>query len=130
MNDIQASLGLTQLKKLDRMNKKRYRLAEEYWLDLIGDIGTLKSQIGKVWHIYPIFIKKRDELMKKLNNAGIGTSVFFKTINRHTAFKHLKGKFPMSDYFYKNSLCLPLYPDLSLKQVKYVCKQVNKWIHK
>jgi dTDP-4-amino-4,6-dideoxygalactose transaminase len=126
MNDIQASLGLTQLKKLDQMNRKRDEIAVLYnrLLDVRG-FNILDS--NKVWHIYPVFVKNRDQLMKKLNNAGIGTSVFFKTINKHTAFKHLKGKFPIADHFYKNSLCLPLYPDLTLKQVKHICKQVNKY---
>jgi perosamine synthetase len=132
MNDVQASLGLTQLKKLDKMNKKRQKIAGTYLkyldYDLTDDFYLAGQGLGGVNHIFPIVVKKnRDEVMRKLNKAGIGTSVFFKTINRHTAFKHLKGKFPMSDYFYQHSLALPLYPDLSLKQIKYICEQVNKW---
>lgn len=141
MTDINASLGLTQLKKLDKMNIKRkiimfryFELMPNYqWSSFYGnDEDDLFFNDNKVWHIFPIFVKKnRDKIMRELNEAGIGTSVFFRPIHLHKAFKNLgyeKGDFPIAEQFYEQQIALPLYPDLTIKQVKYVCQQVNKWI--
>jgi len=131
MTDLNASLGITQLQKLDKMNHARRKIAMYYngWLDY--KTKTIKSTRGKVWHLYPIFVKERDKVMSKLNEAGIGTSVFFRPIHLHKAFKssgYKKGSFPKAEYFYEHMIALPIYPDLKIKEVKYVCSQVNKLV--
>lgn len=138
MTDINASLGLTQLKKLDKMNGKRWLIACLYDIYLRAEISKFQmlrlyslTKFDKVWHLYSIFVKNRDKIMRELNEAGIGTSVFFRPIHLHKAFKNLgyeKGDFPIAEQFYEQQISLPLYPDLTIKQVKYVCQQVNKWI--
>jgi len=131
MTDLNASLGISQLKKLDKMNKARNRVAYQYDLELDVKIQTMPISNHNVWHIFPIFVANRDKIMRKLNNAGIGTSVFFRPIHLHKAFKSLGyklGDFPVAEKFYNTQISLPIYPDLTTKQIKYICEQVNRLI--
>jgi perosamine synthetase len=83
MTDISASIGLAQLKKLNGFNKKRIENAE-YLTEHIKDINGIKPpyvspEVRHVFHQYTIQVKngKRDELMKYLNQEGVGTGIHY-----------------------------------------------------
>ena len=132
MTDIDAAIGIEQLKKLDKFCKQRQKAADEY-AKLLKDLPIIlpKNKPGKVWHIYPIQVLKADraKVIEQLKEYNIGTSVFFIPIHYHPAYKMLgykKGDFPVAEAFYEKTLVLPLYPHLKKEDVKYVSDAMHE----
>ncbi len=132
MTDVQAALGLVQLKKLDEFCRKRQKIADTYG-KLLADLPLIlpKNKPGKVWHIYPIQVLKADraKVIEKLKEYNIGTSVFFIPIHYHPAYKMLKykkGDFPAAEKYYERTLALPLYPHIKKEDVEYVAKALHE----
>lgn len=126
MTDVDAAIGLAQLKKLDKFCKQRQEIADTY-AKLLKDLQLIlpKNKTGKVWHIYPIQVLKSDraKVIEQLKEYNIGTSVFFIPIHYHPAYKYLKykkGDFPVAEAYYNKTLALPLYPHLKKEDIKYV----------
>ena len=66
----------------------------------------------------------RNEMIKLINNAGIGTSVHYKPVHMHSYYQKKYGfkstDFPMSYKLYNNAITLPLYPSLKDEQMSYI----------
>ena len=75
-----------------------------------------------------IKVKNRDELYKKLKEKGIGTSVHFIPIHKHTYYKdkynYTDSHYPVANKVFEASLSLPIYPDLDREDVQYIIDQV------
>ncbi|MEM3154022.1 MAG: DegT/DnrJ/EryC1/StrS aminotransferase family protein [Candidatus Woesearchaeota archaeon] len=132
MTDVNAALGLVQLKKLDKFCKKRQEAADTY-AKLLKDLPLIlpKNKPGKVWHIYPIQVKNADraKVIERLKEYNVGTSVFFIPIHYHPAYKYLKykkGDFPVAEEYFNQTLALPLYPQLKKIDIKYVSDALHE----
>jgi dTDP-4-amino-4,6-dideoxygalactose transaminase len=132
MTDVDAALGLVQLKRLDKFCKQRKEIADTY-AKLLKDLPLIlpKDKAGKVWHIYPIQVKNADrgKVIDQLKEYNIGTSVFFIPIHYHPAYKYLgykKGDFPVSEAYFNKTLALPLYPHLKKEDIKYVSEALHE----
>ncbi len=132
MTDVDAALGLVQLKKLDKFCKQRQEVADTY-AKLLKDLPLIlpKNKAGKVWHIYPIQVLKADraKVIEKLKEYNIGTSVFFIPIHYHSAYKYLKykkGDFPVAEAYYEKTIALPLYPHMKKEDIKYVSEALHE----
>ena len=144
MTDIQASLGLAQLRKADMLWKKRSATAERFtqgfkWNDYIIT-PTVRDYVQSSWHLYVIKLRlealniKRDELINLLQKKGIGVSVHFIPMYRHPVYKRLY-KFNLAEYnnsewLYGRTISLPIFPDMSLDDVDYVIETVNSLTQK
>lgn len=137
MTDIQASLGIVQLGKLEEMQTLRRKVAHQYQTSF-SEVEQLQvphddPKHRHAWHLYPIRLKGdtlkigRDEFIEKLKEAGIGTSVHFIPIPIHPFYKKLGYK--IADYHhtlkaYEGVISLPLFPGMTEKQTEYVIQQV------
>jgi UDP-4-amino-4,6-dideoxy-N-acetyl-beta-L-altrosamine transaminase len=142
MTDIQAALGIHQLKKIEKFIKIRDAYAKQYTkgFEDVEEIITpyLKKNIRHAWHLYPIRIDtgnlriKRNEFIEKLKEKGIGTSVHFIPLHLHPfyrkTFNYQRGDFPVTEKVYENIISLPIYPAMSRKDVKYVIHSVREII--
>ncbi|MDI6841013.1 MAG: DegT/DnrJ/EryC1/StrS family aminotransferase, partial [bacterium] len=140
MSDIQAAIGVVQLKRFDRMQQRRKEIAEIYnkEFNAIPELISphQKSLTKHAWHLYIIQIRPellkitRDEFIDALSTEGIGTSVHFIPLHlmpyyrKRYGFK--RGAFPNAEYVYERVISLPLYPRLSLNDAKYVANVVKK----
>jgi len=128
--DINAALGLSQLKKLEWMRDKRASIAKRYDEAFKGKIETItiKEDRETSHHLYVIKIDNRDELYNKLKEQGIGTSVHFIPIHKHSYYKkkynYKNEAYPIANEVFDKSLSLPIYPDLSDEDVEYIIKSV------
>jgi dTDP-4-amino-4,6-dideoxygalactose transaminase len=129
--DINAAIGIAQLKKLDALNRKREILVEYYLKKLTGfkGIKTVKIHpfVKSSWHIFPIWIDSnitgidRNRLITELYQRNIGTSVHF--IPAHfqpfysDRFHYKRGDFPITEKIYEGILSLPLFPDMTTHDV-------------
>ncbi|GAM15403.1 DegT/DnrJ/EryC1/StrS family aminotransferase [Mesobacillus selenatarsenatis] len=137
MTDIQASLGIVQLGKLEEMQTLRKKVADQYQT-FFSKVEQLQvphddPKHRHAWHLYPIRLKGdtlkigRDEFIEKLKEAGIGTSVHFIPIPIHPFYKKLGYK--ITDFHhtlkaYEGVISLPLFPGMTEKQTEYVIQQV------
>lgn len=140
MSDINASLGLTQLSRIKEILKKRNKVAKMYneKLKSIPDIKPLYvAPWAKIsWFVYVIQLsdkysrKNRDEIMKKLQNAGIQCGDYFKCVHLQPFYKKLfgykRGKFPVAEYVSDHTIALPFYNNLKEKQIDYIIQNLKK----
>ena len=134
MMDIQASLGIHQLRKIETMNKKRHEIAMIYKDNLIDRediiLPWLNNDIGNSYHLYPIQVKRnRNKIIEELKRHGIGTSVHFIPIHMHPYFSSNlmidKNSLSHTTTFFTREISLPIYPDLSNKDVMYIIKTLK-----
>ncbi len=135
MNDIQASLGITQIKKVNKFHAKRKKIAKLYNEKLSKNskinIPVFEKYFDPSLHLYVVKIKnnKRDKLLIKLRKKGIYTNVHYLPIHFHPFFKKLgfkSGQYPNSEKYGAEALSIPIYPNLKNKDQKKVIKEILK----
>ncbi|AEM72855.1 DegT/DnrJ/EryC1/StrS family aminotransferase [Caldicellulosiruptor acetigenus] len=144
MFDLQAALGIVQLKRIEEMQKKRERIAQIYEEGLkdmeeieLPKACTFTTQHS--WHLYIIKLKienlkiNRDEFIDLLKERGIGTSVHFIPLYYMSAYKDYNFNpkdFPNTEDWWKRIVSLPLYPTMCEDEVVYVVENVRDIIKK
>jgi len=132
--DMNAALGIVQLKKQEMLKNKRAYIAEKYNEAFKNnekiEIPFVKSDRESSWHLYVIKVPKRDEVIEKLKERNIGTSVHFIPIHFHPYYKNTFNyryeDYPVANEVFEKSLSLPIYPDMSDKEIDYVIENVLK----
>lgn len=138
MTDIQAALGIHQIKKLDRFTEIRRKYARVYNEEL-GKINGIiipyeKPNVKHVYHLYPILLEgyNRDEFIIKMQEKGVGCSVHFIPLHIHPYYKKTfgfkRGDFPNAEWVYEREVSLPLYPKMTKEDLKYVVATVKRII--
>ena len=143
MTDIQAALGIHQLKKLDRFIETREKYAKMYneMLSNIPEITLpfVSPNIRHARNLYTVMIDtkslriNRDELVEELKKANIGVSVYFIPLYHFSFYKKLgyrKGDFPVAERVYSSIISLPVYPKLKREDIMYVSKTLIGLIKK
>ncbi|MEA3266082.1 MAG: DegT/DnrJ/EryC1/StrS family aminotransferase [Candidatus Fermentibacteria bacterium] len=133
MDDIHAAIGLVQLEKLEEANDRRRKITHLYRQGL-RDINQLEmppeetDDIQSSWHIFHVKAEKRDELNLYLNSMGISTGVHYKPLHLYACYGR-QPSLPVAEDIFKRILTLPLYPDLTDKEVSYVTDTIRKFYH-
>jgi len=134
MSEGQAAVGMAQLSKIELFREKRKKLAKAY-SNLINVDGITKpvekSYSDSSWQFYVIKVEEefgmdRDELLLKLDERGIGTSVHYTPIFNFAPYhKYYKKDCPVAEESYKKILSLPLAPVLDEEDVKTVVGEID-----
>jgi UDP-4-amino-4,6-dideoxy-N-acetyl-beta-L-altrosamine transaminase len=135
MTDIQATLGISQLKKLDNYIERRTEIARLY-NEFFSEIEFLETPIVKEeaksgWHIYTVLLKDidRDDFFKHMRNKGIGVNVHYIPIYNFTYyrnnFKIDTDMFPVTENVFKRIVTLPLFPKMKSDQLEYIIQTVK-----
>ncbi|MGA2736247.1 MAG: DegT/DnrJ/EryC1/StrS family aminotransferase [Bryobacteraceae bacterium] len=140
MSDIQASIGIHQLRKLEGFIAARTRFAELY-NSLLEDVEAVELPAGKpdcrhAWHLYTLRLNLdrleigRDEFIEQLKGRGVGTSVHFIPIPLHPFFaeraKLRQNRCPNALDLYPRLISLPLFPAMTEAQVGHVAQAVRE----
>ena len=139
MTDIQASLGLQQLKKLPRFQDRRRQVVQRYQSELGGlpelETPTERADVESAWHIYPLRLNLealrigRSQFIEELRTRNIGASVHFIPVHVHPYYREKYGyaihDFPVAAANYERLVSLPLHPRLSDEDVDDVIEAVR-----
>jgi perosamine synthetase len=126
MNDIVAALGLTQLDKLDEMQRIRHTLVRQY-LEELADVPDLELPAydeRSSWHLFVVRTSRRNELSFYLQERGISTGVHYKPIHLYPLYN--KYRLPVAEEEWTKLLTLPLFPALTSVQVSEICARVRE----
>lgn len=130
MSDINAAIGIVQLKRFKSLSKKRKNLCKTYDKKFrdIKNIKNSKIDYNLICpHIYIIRIrnlKNREKLRKELLKKGIQTGIHYYPNYKYTKYKASHKKFPNTEEIYQEILTLPLHPDLNKKSISFISDQV------
>ncbi|MEO8399455.1 MAG: DegT/DnrJ/EryC1/StrS family aminotransferase, partial [Ignavibacteriaceae bacterium] len=142
--DIQAALGLAQLKKINEMLDLRKRIYQKYNAAFSKNdfvkIFKIKNDRKSSHHLYPIQIEEeklkinRSQFIDELKKKEIGTSVHFIPLYRHPFYKktfNLDAKnFPISEKVYPKLVSLPIWPGMKESQIQKVIDSVFSILNK
>jgi perosamine synthetase len=137
MTDIQAAIGLEQLKKAPHIFKRRrenFGLYCEYLKD-VEDVKVLRPQPGSnhVPYYAIVFCEgEQQDLSAFMKEKGIEVRTVFFPLHKQPCFSFMN----LSDEHYGNSiwtfnhgLCLPVYPQLTAEQIRYTCDTIKEYYH-
>ncbi|MEG3054729.1 MAG: UDP-4-amino-4,6-dideoxy-N-acetyl-beta-L-altrosamine transaminase [Methanoculleus sp.] len=135
MTDIQAALGVSQLKKIDTFIKRRNDLAAVYE-ELIGDLPWLETpqcygDITHGWHLYTVLLKgiKRNDLYRYLHQNNIGANVHYIPIYKFTYYQKLlqidSRAFPATEDVFDRIITLPLHPAMTEGDLEYISETLK-----
>lgn len=144
MMDLQAALGLHQLKKLPRFNAVRTRYAAMYnaaFADLPQLMRPLAPEYDHVhaWHLYVVALRTerlkigRDQFIAELSARNIGTGVHFTAVHRLSHYRKIfkdARDLPNASYVSDRIVSLPLYPGMKPSDVDDVIEAVRDVIRK
>ena len=139
MDNIQASLLLPQINKIDYFWKKRRDIYKKYIDGLKGirgiDYPRIVENSKSAYHLFTIFVdkEKRDGILNLLGESGIGVAVNYRSIHLLTffvqKFKYKRGMLPVAEKIGDSTISLPFYPKLSTQEIEYVIQTVKKAIN-
>ena len=134
MSDLNASLGLSQLKRLDNFLKRRQEIVF-YYMD---KLKTLPLRIppystDSAWHLFVCQTEDtctRKELFKFLNEEKINAGIHYRPIYHNSYFQEhgFKGTYlPNAEKYYASSLSLPLYADITNIELNYIISKLHEF---
>ena len=135
MSNINAAIGLVQIKKFEHMNKRKIDIAKRYdkefaHIDAISLLRTEYEDLGLFTYIIKVK-EKRDELMVYLKERGIGSGIHYIPVHHFTYYKNfLRNPLPETDKVYEQILTLPLYPDMTDEETDLVIKEIQAFFGK
>ncbi len=141
MTDIQAALGISQLKKLDRFVERRTEIAKTYQEAFRGKrevvVPCQSSEGSSSWHIYVIQLVleelkcDRRQFFDRLRSKGLGVNVHYIPVYYHPYYEKLgyqRGICKEAENLYNRIITLPLYPGMTDQEVEHVIRSVNETI--
>tara|TARA_B100001758_G_scaffold2877_1_gene2341 strand:+ start:6878 stop:8731 length:1854 start_codon:yes stop_codon:yes gene_type:complete len=123
--DIQAVIGIEQIKKLNYRVKRMREIYELYYQNLVG-IVKMKPPLNDEWipWFVDIYVNNREKLINYLNKHKIKTRPVYGEINK-TNIYYSNDIFPNSNYVCKHGLFLPSYITLTNNDILYICKIIK-----
>jgi dTDP-4-amino-4,6-dideoxygalactose transaminase len=130
---IQAAALRVKLKHLPEWNEARRAHAALY-LELLRDVPGITLPVAAegcvpVWHLFVILAERRDALAEQLQAQGISTGLHYPVpLHLQAAYARMglgEGAFPVAEYCAARLLSLPMFPELTGEQIRYVCENVK-----
>lgn len=140
MPDVNAAIGLAQLEQAELFRSERQKVAE-YYYENFGGIDTADMPVchtpfeDHAWHIFPIVLNERatvtrDDFIRKMAEAGIGTSVHYKPLHRMSYYAERyrpdPAGFPNTEKTWKGNVSLPVYPFMKTAELERVVKETKR----
>ena len=134
LDELQAGFLRIRLKYLNDLTEEKKNICDRYLSELSNDkieLPRIREGATHIWHQFVIKSNYRDDLMKYLDEKGIGTIIHY-PIPPHLseAYKYLglkEGSLPITEEYAKTVLSLPLYNGMQKEEQDYVIDTINKF---
>jgi UDP-4-amino-4,6-dideoxy-N-acetyl-beta-L-altrosamine transaminase len=132
MTDLQAGLGISQMKRIDQFVSCRVEIAEYYTKNMQGLPVILpyqESDTHSAWHLYVIKInhegcaKSRREVFEALRARGLGVNVHYIPVHTQPYYQKMgfkQGDFPDAEQYYEQAISIPMFYGLTTKEQDYI----------
>ena len=115
LTDIQAALGISQLKRIDYFVKKRQKIATRYYKELKNiELPYQHPDSKSSWHLFVVKVKNRKKVFNELRRCGVTSQVHYIPVNKQPYYGNTFLK--NSDSYYNDCLSLPIYVDLTSEE--------------
>ena len=129
MTDIQAALGVTQMKKIEAFMQRRNDIADRYRM-MLADLEIelpprAPNGFRHGYHLFAVLVKDRRRVFDGMREAGIGVQVHYVPVHHHPVSQDIglrPGDLPICDSVYDQILSLPIHPTLKDAEQDYVVK--------
>lgn len=143
LSDVSARLGLAQLARLDEWCAARERLAMHYFACLEGDDLLTPERLppranpGHSWNMFTVLLPlgamaiTRRQFMDAMQREGIGTGLSYEAIHLTSHYRARgwrQGQFPVSERIGRETVTLPLFPEMTTADVERVCEAAGRAI--
>ena len=132
IDEINCKILNFKLSNIDEYIHKRRKIAKIYDKELKNSglkLPIVNNNKFDVYHLYTVYHKKRNLIIKKLFNEKIQTRIIYPyPIHKMKAYSNFFSgeKYKVAEIKSKGIFSLPLYPELNLKDVKFICKKLKK----
>lgn len=131
MTDVQAALGISQLKRLNTFKKRRREIVDYYNKNLNLPHLLEKDFSNACFHLYPILVENRREFYFKARENGLNLQVHYIPVHTQPYYQeqgYKWGDYPNAEDYYNHTISLPLYPDLSDDDLAEIVKRIKSII--
>jgi len=142
MSEINAALGVAQMRRLDEIIQKRQNVANAYFDRLGGSthlvLPTVRAETSMSWFVFVVrlapsyTIEERDRVIRGLRRQEIGTSDYFPCIHLQPFYQEefgfRPGMFPIAESVSQRTFALPFYNDLSKHEIDHVAQVLEVMI--
>lgn len=125
MNEISAAIGIEQLRKLDRLNNYRKKIAKKYY-EGIKLKDKMPFQKECAYHLYWIRVKNREKFMQNMTNEKIETGIHYIPIHKMKLYRN-NTKLPVTELIGNEIVTIPIHPNLTNLDVDRIIKFVNRF---
>ncbi|KAB7726154.1 UDP-4-amino-4,6-dideoxy-N-acetyl-beta-L-altrosamine transaminase [Rudanella paleaurantiibacter] len=135
LTDMQAALGLSQLKRADAMLDRRRAIAARYDAAFTGTaVRTIvpPDRVGHAYHLYVIQVPDRKGLYDYLRTKNIFAQVHYIPVHRMPYYRQFGwklGDFPLAEDYYAHGLSIPMFPTLTDEEQAYVIREVLAFVN-
>ena len=139
MDEMSAALGVSQLKRIDTILKKREKVAQKY-TELLKDVDlvsppTVKPYVKMSWFVYVVKLAEgldRAKIIKKMAEKGIPTRGYFSPIHLQPYIRRIlntkENTLPVTESIARRTLALPFHANLSEKAIEMVVERLSECI--
>ena len=128
ITDIQAALGVSQIRKLDKFKKRRREIVDFYNKNLKLPHLIEKEFSNACFHLYPVLVENREKFYHDARKVGLNLQVHYIPVHTQPYYRQFGynwGDYPNAENYYKKSISLPLYPDLTNKDLQIIIKRLS-----
>lgn len=136
ITDIQAALGISQMRRIDEFVARRNEIAAAYRDAFTGlrlGVQVIPEDVLSAYHLFMIEVEHHDraEVFYALRELGVGTHVHYIPVHLQPYYRNLgfaPGDFPNAEAYYKRAITLPLYPQMTGEDLGTVVGAVRRML--
>jgi perosamine synthetase len=133
MTDLHAAIGLAQIERVGELTQRRRSNAAFFQSNITSAVNPeIAAGRDHVWHQYTIRVdggRDRDQAVKQLNDAGVGTGIFYPIPgHQHDYIKAIVGEvsLPVTEQLSREVISIPVHPQLTQKDLETIVAEVNR----